>query len=85
MDLWNKVRHVEGGYWQYFYQVDDDVVASVIPKWGGNGMKTWMCQYRDHVPFKRNSLKAGKADIQWIHEQSKDNNLAEIKIWNDDE
>jgi hypothetical protein len=84
MDLWNKVRH-EGGYWQYFYEVDGDVIASVVPKWGGNGMKTWMCQYRDHVPFKRNSLKAGKADIQWIHEQSNDNNLAEIKIWNDDE
>ena len=84
MDLWNKKRN-EGGYWEYFYQVDDEVIASVIPKWGANGMKTWMCQYRDHVPFKRNSLKAGKADIQWIHEQSKDNNLAEIKIWDDDE
>ena len=84
MDLWNKIRN-EGGYWEYFYEVDDQTIASVVPHWGANGMKRWRCQYKDHVPFKRNSLKAGKKDIEWIHEQSTDDNLAEIQIWDDEE
>lgn len=83
MDSWLKERH-ENGYWQYFYEVDGERLGSVIPQWGGNGMKYWMCQYKDHVPFKRNSLKAGKADLQWIHEQSNDGNLAEISVWDDE-
>ena len=42
MDLWNKIRN-EGGYWEYFYEVDDETIASVIPHWGANGMKRWRC------------------------------------------
>lgn len=84
MDCWIKERH-EGGYWQYFYEVDGVRIGSVIPQWGGNGMKTWQCQYKDHVPFKRQSLKSGKADIAWIHDADKTKNLTTIKIWKDDE
>ena len=52
MDLWNKIRN-EGGYWEYFYEVDDETIASVIPHWGANGMTKMMAMMSEDVLGQR--------------------------------
>tara|TARA_B100000085_G_scaffold240897_1_gene231493 strand:- start:295 stop:552 length:258 start_codon:yes stop_codon:yes gene_type:complete len=76
---WDKIRH-ENGYWQYFaYSPHGEKVGSVIPYYVGK-KKKWKCQFLDHAPFNRDSLKYGKNDVKFLYEQFSSNNLAKIEI-----
>ncbi len=76
---WDKVRH-DNGYWQYFaYSPHGDVVGSVIPFYKGK-KKIWQCQFLNHKPFTRDSLKYGKNDVKFLYEQFSQKNLATIEI-----